>query len=360
MITNIAIIKRLSNGLSNQIFEIDTNLRFPILKLNYVKVCKEKCKEKWERVDDLISSHPYDKHYVVLDEKKGLIKFGDGENGKVPPNGSKIECEYKIGNMQYWWIKQGKHFTIDENQLEEKFLNSTTPLYHKLISTNFFPSSIGRKAESIGEAIIRARQELIVPFKIVSKSDCEYIAKNTPGLRVGKVRAITSKSSGEENTLIIAAVPYSLSSFAKRLDSNLNFRDAIRRHLEKHKLITTRIRVIEPKYVDISVNTRIRLAMTKLEENNIMKKRIAKLLDSYFSPISIEKPAKEGEGWDFGRNVYRSKIIALLESLPEVGAVLELNLQSSGNNGFHIDSDGNIIMDELNLAYLRDISISFA
>jgi hypothetical protein len=345
----------LSNGLSNQIFDIDSNSRFSIIKLNYLKVNNE----KWERVDDLISSHPEDKHYVILEEKKGLVRFGDGENGKVPPKGSKIEIKYKFGNMQYWWIEPGKHFIIDEHQLEQNSSNSTTALSHRLVATNFFPSSIGRKAETIGEAIIRARQELVVPFKAVSKSDCEYIAKNTPGLRVGKVKATTSKNPGEENTLIIAAIPYSLPSSAKRLDSNQEFRDAIRRHLEKHKLITTSIQVIDPKYVGISLITRIKLVMKNLEQTNIIKKRIVKSLDSHFSPLSDDKPVIGDGGWDFGTNVYRSKIIALLESLPGVETVLELRLEAFGDNGFHTDTDGNIIMEELNLVYLRDISVSF-
>ena len=273
--------------------------------------------------------------------------------------GLKLKSEYKIGNMQYWWIEQGKHFTIDENHMEEKLLKSTTPLYRQLVAVNLLPSSIGRKAESIREAIIRARHDLIIPFKGVTKFDYEYIAKNTPGLRVGKVKVMTSKHRGEGNTLIIAAIPYSVSSSARRLDSSQDFRDAIRRHVEKHKLITTSIRVIEPKYVGISVNTRIRLAMKDFEQISIMNKRIAKMLESYFSPLSIEQPSMEGEGWDFGRNVYRSKIVALLESLPEVEAVLALTLQGSADNGFHTDLDGNIIMDELNLVFLKDISISF-
>ena len=208
--------QEMSNGLSNQIFEIETDLKFPILKLNYLNIrerewnnrskkWKWQKSEKWEKVDDLVSSRPYDKHYVIIDSKKGLIKFGDGENGEVPPKGSKIEAEYKFGNMQHWWIEQGKHFRFDEHQMkEENSSNFTSPLFHRLSAINFFPSSVGRKAETIRESIIRARQELIVPFKAVSKSDYEYLAKNTPGLRVEKARAMMSNRPGEENMLIIA------------------------------------------------------------------------------------------------------------------------------------------------------------
>ena len=186
----------------------------------------------------------------------------------------KLKSNINLEICSNWWIEQGKHFTIDRKSDGMKIIQIlTTPFYHKLVATNLLPSSIGRKAETIGEAIIRARHELIVPFKAVTKSDYEYIAKNTPGLRVGKVKAMTSSNRGEENTLIIAALPYSLSSYARRLDSNQDFRDAISRHLEKHKLITTSIRVIEPKYVGISVNTRIKLAMKNFEQNNMMSRK---------------------------------------------------------------------------------------
>ena len=38
--------------------------------------------------------------------------------------------------------------------------------------------------------------------------------------------------------------------------------------------------------------------MKNLEQNNIIKKRIAKSLDSYFSPLSDKKPAQGG--WRMG------------------------------------------------------------
>ena len=47
-------------------------------------------------MDDLISSRPYDKHYVIIDIQKGLVKFGDGENGKVPPKESKIRADTSL------------------------------------------------------------------------------------------------------------------------------------------------------------------------------------------------------------------------------------------------------------------------
>jgi predicted phage baseplate assembly protein len=227
-----------------------------------------------------------------------------------------------------------------------------------LVAINFFPSTFGRKAESVKEAIERARQELTIPFKAVTISDSEYIVKNTPGLRVGKVRVMASKRRSEKNTLVVAAVPYSLSTTVKQASSNHSFRNSIQRHLEKHKLITTNIRMAEPKFVGVSVHARIRLSLKSQGLNDYVKRRISTSLDEFFYPFSASEPLTEDGGWDFGRNVYRSEIVALVESLPEVEDVLELKLGGIAPTGFHTDSSGNLIIDDLNLVYLENLSIS--
>ena len=101
--------------------------------------------------------------------------------------------------------------------------------------------------------------------------------------------------------------------------------------------------------------------MKRFEQNNMIKRRIAGMLDSYFSLFRLKQtPKEEDDGWDFGRNVYRSKLIAIIQSIAEIETVLELRLQGYGDSGgFHTDADGNILMDELNLVYLKDLFISF-
>ena len=92
--------------------------------------------------------------------------------------------------------------------------------------------------------------------------------------------------------------------------------------------------------------------------DDIVKRRISTSLNSCFSPFSADEPATGYGGWDFGRNVYRSEIVALVESLPEVENVLDLRLSGVATDGFHTDSSGNLIIDDLNLVYLKELSIS--
>jgi hypothetical protein len=56
----------------------------------------------------------------------------------------------------------------------------------------------------------KIRKNLREPFKGVSSADIEYIAMSTPGLRVARAKVYASKEEGEENTVTVIVVPFSL------------------------------------------------------------------------------------------------------------------------------------------------------
>jgi len=47
-------------------------------------------------VTDLQFSKPTSRHYA-LDVESGEIRFGDGQNGRIPPTGAKITATYRVG-----------------------------------------------------------------------------------------------------------------------------------------------------------------------------------------------------------------------------------------------------------------------
>jgi len=346
-----------SNGLSNQIFEIDDKLKLPILEIDYLKVDGK----KWAKVEDFDSSTPLDNHYVLLDKKNGFFKFGDGENAKIPKKGSTVQIKYRYGNPKTMFVKETKTFKPDIEKINENAKKFYISKIKDLIGVNLFPSTGGRQAESIQETINRAREELLVPFKAVSKTDCEFIVKNTPGLRIGKVKVMPKLSDNpkEKNTLIVSAMPYSF-SMINNSSRYYYFKNAVKKHLDKHKLLTTTINVLLPEYIKINITIKIKLFKSHIDQY-FVKEKITKLLNTYFSPISFNNASSTStKEWDFGENVYKSKIIAILESLPEIEYVSSLDFQVSGQNqGYDVDEGGNIIIEDLFLVYLKDVFISF-
>ena len=369
----------LSNGLANQTFEVDNFTTLPVLivhslKIEYVDNNWKKVIEEWERVNDFDSSQPLDKHYIVLDKKSGIIKFGDGENGKIPPVGSKVILKYKTGNLDdNLIIKERKIFEIGSYPNSDRFFSNR--LSDEIFGMNLQPSSLGKLDEDLKEAVIRVRQDLLVPFKAVSKKDCEYIAKNTPGLRVGKVKVVTNNEvkgsvtvldeskrnmdvvsikepESLENTLFVSAIPY---SFSKKPIPNQPFLNTILKHLDKHRLITTKIKMVIPEYVGISITAKGRLGNQSFDKTQVRQK-IYDMLEHTFRPLPNNFGNMEFEGWDFGKDVYKSEIISIVEMVGEVDSIFDMTLDASGSyDSFKKDKEGNILINNLNLVYLTGI-----
>lgn len=55
--------------------------------------------DDWEEQDNLLMSGPDDKHFWVYIDEDDLatVKFGDGVNGKIPPDTKQITATYKVG-----------------------------------------------------------------------------------------------------------------------------------------------------------------------------------------------------------------------------------------------------------------------
>ena len=53
--------------------------------------------EEWVEVPSLAESGPDDRHFT-LDRETGRVTFGDGEHGRRPAEGSRVEATYRCGS----------------------------------------------------------------------------------------------------------------------------------------------------------------------------------------------------------------------------------------------------------------------
>jgi hypothetical protein len=53
--------------------------------------------ERWTEVATLAESGPDDRHFT-LDRETGEVRFGDGQHGRRPAVGSRIEATYRAGS----------------------------------------------------------------------------------------------------------------------------------------------------------------------------------------------------------------------------------------------------------------------
>jgi hypothetical protein len=204
--------------------------------------------------------------------------------------------------------------------------------------SNPFPSCGGSAEETVDEAFIRFKKELYTPCTAVTPGDYEYIARATPGLRVARARAVVSPGSNE---VTVVVVPY---SFSEKPVPGPGFKKTVCEFLDLHRPITTYIRVSDPDYVKVSVSVEIKLAPGYGPD--LVRERVREALDLFLAPLD---KTGGGDGWPFGRPVYRSEINEVLESVEGVDCVTALSL--SGAEGSFKKRNGNIEISPLSLVY---------
>ncbi len=281
----------------------------------------------WQAVDDFDASEPVHRHYT-LNATTGEFTFGDGINGAIPPKDSEILINYRFGGGVKGNVPAGMMTEIDKKGVTVM---------------NPYPASGGRDAENIDAAFLLFKRDLQVPYRAVGREDIEYLVLNTPGLRVARAHVLLEG----ENTLKIIAVPYSLSGNPR---PGARFKRLVCEHLNMHRLITTDLVVIDPRYVRVSVKAEITVG--EGFKPNLVRDAVIEALDSFLSPIQ-RKPA--GNAWTFGRPVYQSEVYEVIDKVEGVNCVMDLVLR--GEEGpFHY-SDQNIIIAQVALVYAGAHSI---
>lgn len=306
----------------------------------------------WTRVDDFDASGPEDTHFV-LDTCAGQIRFGDGVNGDIPPApASETDENIRVVSFQAGGGTAGNVAALA--------IDSFAKPFHVKSDGRLFDLTVNQRAAAVGgldkealeDAEARARRDLKTQYRAVTDADVEYLALNTPGLRVARARAIPLYAPGLRGypqvqapaSVSVVVVPYSTSL---RPFPSEGFVRTVCRHLDRHRLLTTRVYVIGPEYVGVGVNATVRLHAEFGQTETLA--RIQKSLNDFLRPLPAEDNP-EGSGWPFGRTVFRSEIYQLLESVEGVDCVEKVTLTATGV-GVARSAEGNILIPPQSLVY---------
>lgn len=296
--------------------------------------------EDWRMVKDFDHSGSYDRHYVY-DAAAGTIRFGDNEAGIVPPIGETDNVRIvslQTGGGQRGNVKAGLIAVIDtyDRKLRE------------LTVTNDFAATGGTDPESLEDAKLRVHKELRDPQRAVTSDDYETIARRTPGLRVARVKAIPLYAPGLRDypqaqapaQVTVAVVPYGETA---QPQASAGFLESVRRHLDKHRLLTTELHVIPAAYIKITVHAVVVVEPQMKDETQLVLGELARLL----SPLDRPDGTR---GWTFGRSVYKGDIYGAINRVKGVSYIQDLWLDFEGA-GARRDAGGDIHIPPYGLVY---------
>ena len=267
---------------------------------------------RWYHQPNLFFSNAEDRHYVV-DRARGLVLFGDGVNGKIPPAGSAVLAKrLRVGG--------GKAGNVAVRKVSQ-LLGVVAG-----IQSVFNPRAAegGADGETLEQFTSRGPRTIRHRGRALAAADYETLAREASAA-VAVARALpTHNPAGRPLpgwvTLII--IPHSLEarpwpSYGLRQDVKTFLADRAPADL----VAAGHIFVTGPQYLPIDVAAT--LAPVDPDEAGDVEKRVREALLQFLHPLY---GGPSGQGWDAGRDVFLSDVAAVIERVEGVDYVEELSL----------------------------------
>jgi predicted phage baseplate assembly protein len=360
----------ISDGTPGQSFQLQTS---PILERReneYILVTPSGgLPQKWIEVRDFADSGPHNFHYTI-DSITGTIQFGplirepsqlkqhtqmrsriqqpsiddtsvqfntlennqsEHQYGAIPPRGSEIKMvAYRTGG--------GRQGNVQTGAIQ--FLKSAYPYIASVV--NRVSAINGADAESLEQAVMKAPRILRTRDRAVTAEDFEVLAQQAGAGAIARVRCLPANSRRQAGIVSLLIVPFANTDAIAQGDgmapeqfalSNA-LQEQILSYLDERRLLGVQVDLQEPNYVGVSVQTEVALepAYNNPFAREEIRRNLRVLLYKYLNPLT---GGIDGKGWPFGRPVYTSDIVALLQQTPGVrhlGPVLLFPIRKQGEN----------------------------
>ncbi|OYD90213.1 putative baseplate assembly protein [Nostoc sp. 'Peltigera membranacea cyanobiont' 213] len=358
----------ISDGTPGQSFQLQTA---PILERReneYILVTPSGgLPQQWTEVRDFADSGPHNFHYTI-DSITGTIQFGplirepsqlkqqtqvrsriqepsldntsvqvlennqsEHQYGAIPPRGSEIRMvTYRTGG--------GREGNVQTGAIQ--FLKSAYPYIASVV--NRIPAINGADAESLEQAVMKAPRILRTRDRAVTAEDFEVLTQQAGAGAIARVRCLSANSRRQAGIVSLLVVPYANTDAIAQgngiTPEEFNLSNALQEqilsYLDERRLLGVQIELQEPNYVGVSVQTEVALepAYNNPFASEEIRRNLRVLLYKYLNPLT---GGMDGKGWPFGRPVYTSDIVALLQQTPGVrhlGPVLLFPIRKQGEN----------------------------
>jgi hypothetical protein len=267
---------------------------------------------RWHEVPDFYGSGPRDRHYV-LDHLTGMVFFGNGSEGLIPPIGA--------GNLRLVQYRTGQGVSGNRPPGSITELKTTVPYIEKV--TNVEAATGGAEAETMDSLLERAPRTIRHRNRAVTPEDYEDLGRlASPEVARTKCVPLYDLASDPDatarllGTVSLMIVPRSIER--KPLPS-LELISQVRDFIEARQIPTARLIVVGPEYIRVDIQ--VEVGLSSVEGASGVTAAISDALSRYLHPLT---GGLNGMGWDFGRKPHTSDLYVVLEAVPGVDYVKTL------------------------------------
>jgi len=270
---------------------------------------------KWTRVDDFLSSGTKDRHYV-LEAAMGIVIFGDGINGRLPPiESDNIKANYQTGGGNAGNVEAG---AISALKSSVSFIDGVT---------NPELSDGGADIETMDQLVVRAPQQLKNRGRAVTEEDFEWIAceASRKVSRANCIPNLDNEYTFNPGWLTLIVVPRGNED---KPGLSVGLKEIVRTYIEERcaGCLNTldRLTVNGPIYLDISISAK--LVTKSADVIPSVEVMVYRDIKKFLHPLT----GGFGNGWGFGKLPCLSDFYRLLEEMDGVDHVENLSIEIGG------------------------------
>jgi predicted phage baseplate assembly protein len=266
---------------------------------------------KWDARVDLIASGPADAHFV-LDASRGTISFGDAHHGRVAPVGAVFAAAYETTRGAGGQTGAGVVSTIVDPSLA-----ATAYI------ANPGAAEGGADAETLAQAMGRAIELREAVWRAMTAKDIRTIALEAPGTLVGRAEVKLNSYPGLNCVQAHGVISVFIMPDApgKRPQPSAGLLRVLAARLNNRRIVGTRFIVLGPDYVTVTVQASVK--QVAYADRSQVAANVKAALNAFFDPLT---GGPDGAGWPFGRGVYRSEVLQVMDQTAGVDYVRSLDL----------------------------------
>jgi hypothetical protein len=288
---------------------------------------------RWRNIPNFHFSAPRSRHYT-LDRIRGELTFGDGEKGLLPPAGKDniIIKNYRTGG--------GEQANKVSFPLAVKELKSSISYVDKVF--NVINAVGGSDFWSLDQTMEFGPQSIKNRDRAVTTEDYEWMTLQEFS-QLERARCLPTTAPSEDGSLSFKPGAVTMTVVPKgnerlpqpskgllKLVKNFLMKKALGNIYEDNDVY-----VIGPRYTPINIKVTVKSHLP--EESSIVERRIRMELEEFFHPLTGGENKK---GWEFGRDVYKSEVYAVIERTKGVDHVESVQfIDKPGKFSIEIDDN---------------------
>jgi hypothetical protein len=270
----------------------------------------------WQEVDDLTLEAGAGDRCYEIDRATGLVFFGDGVHGAIPPvGGSNIKADYRTGGGTIGNVPA----------LAVNTLKSSLAFIDHL--SNPLSAGGGCDTELLPQALERGPQVIRHRNYAVTAEDFEDLALQA-SRSIARVKCLPNyslqKGTGRDQNGYVTVILLPMSSDAQPVLS-MELQQQVQQYLSDRagNVVTApqRLQVAGPNYVGVDVT--VTLFMAAIDLAPTIEQEALQQLTAFLHPLT---GGPDGQGWDFGQLPCLSDFYALLGGIDGVDHLEDLTV----------------------------------